>query len=239
MNINQVARIASLIGEPARTAMLLQLMDGRSMSATELARTAGVTAATASRHLALLVEAELLQVTTLGRHRYHRIASGQVATLLESLMQIATSGGAKFRTVTAGPKDESLRKARTCYDHLAGRLGVAIARRLAEDRAVVLEADVAWVTEQAEASLRKIGIVLPDGTEKEPSSTRPLCRPCMDWSEHRFHVAGRLGAIVCTHCLSRGWVARRPDSRSLEIPPPGQAALRNWLGLELWNFVTG
>lgn len=239
MNVNQIARIASLIGEPARTAMLLQLMDGRSMTATEMARTAGVTAATASRHLALLVEAELLQVTSIGRHRYHCIKSEQVATLLESLMQIASAGGPAVRPVITGPKDESLRRARTCYDHLAGRLGVAIARRLAEDRAVVLEADGGWVTDQVEASLQTIGIVLPDNAAGEVKSARPMCRPCMDWSERRVHVAGRIGALICTHCLSRGWVTRKPDSRSLEIPPPGQAALRKWLGLELWRYVTG
>ncbi len=239
MNVNQIARIASLIGEPARTAMLLQLMDGRSMTATEMARTAGVTAATASRHLALLVEAELLQVTSIGRHRYHCIKSGQVATLLESLMQLATAGGPALRPVVSGPTDESLRRARTCYDHLAGRLGVAIARRLAGDRAVVLEADGGWVTDQLEASLQRIGIVVPDNADAEIKSARPLCRPCMDWSERRIHVAGRLGAIVCTHCLLRGWVIKKPNSRSLEIPPPGQAALRKWLGLELWHYVTG
>jgi hypothetical protein len=214
-------------------------MDGRSMTATELARTAGVTAATASRHLALLVEAELLQVTSVGRHRYHCIKSEQVATLVESLMQIAAANGPAARPVVTGPKDESLRKARTCYDHLAGRLGVAVARRLVEDRAVVLEADGGWVTDQVEASLQTIGIVLPDPADAEGESTRPLCRPCMDWSERRVHVAGRVGALICTHCLSRGWVIRKPNSRSLEIPPPGQAALRKWLGWELWRYVTG
>jgi DNA-binding transcriptional ArsR family regulator len=237
MNVNQVARIAALIGEPARTAMLLQLMDGRSMAATQLARTAGISAATASRHLALLVESELLQVTTLGRHRYYRIASGPVAALLESLMRIATTRDAGSRPVAPGPKDEYLRRARTCYDHLAGRLGVAITRRLADDRAVVLEADVGWVTNRAEASLRKIGVLLPAGLEAK--SARPICRPCMDWSERRYHVAGQLGAIVCAHCLFRGWAVRRPESRALEIPPPGQAVFSNWLGLELWHFVTG
>ncbi len=239
MNVNQIARIASLIGEPARTSMLLQLMDGRSMTATELARAAGITAATASRHLALLVEADLLQVTSMGRHRYHRIASGQVATLLESIMQIASRDRSAGRTLVTGPKDESLRRARTCYDHLAGRLGVAIARRLADDQAIVLESETGWLTDKAETSLRKLGLALPDADSTGPKSSRPLCRPCMDWSERRFHVAGQLGAIVCAQCLSRGWVTQTSRSRALEIPPPGQAALRNWLGLDLWRFVTG
>ena len=111
MNLNAVARIASLIGEPARTAMLLQLMDGRAMTASELAHAAGISPATGSRHLAMMVEAELLQVTAIGRHRYHRIGSPPVARLLESIMQVASAGaGARGRqSARAGPQDESLR----------------------------------------------------------------------------------------------------------------------------------
>ena len=237
MNVNSVARIASLIGEPARTTMLLQLMDGRALTATELARAAGVSAATTSRHLALLVENGLLQVTALGRHRYHRIAAASVAQLLENIMQVAGVGAAASASSRSGPKDESLRRARTCYDHLAGRLGVAIASRLAQDGAVVFGSEVAWVTDVAAQSLGKLGLRLSDRLETRRDTTRVLCRPCMDWSERRYHLAGRLGALICHECLGHGWLQRKPQTRALEITPPGQLVLRHWLGLELWKAV--
>ena len=241
MNINSVARIAGLIGEPARTAMLLQLMDGRAMTANELAHAAGISPATASRHLAMMVEAELLQVTAVGRHRYHRIGSQRVAGLLESIMQVADATAPKRSSVRTGPKDESMRQARTCYDHLAGRLGVAIANKLADDRAVVIESDSGWVTEHAAVSLGGLGLGVTVTELLEPSSLarRALCRPCMDWSERRVHLAGRLGAAICTDCVGQGWLLRKPNSRALEITPRGQVALRNWMGLEHWNTVMG
>lgn len=238
MNVNSVARIASLIGEPARTAMLLRLMDGRAMTAKELASAAGISAATGSRHLALMVEARLLQVTAMGRHRYHRIASTQVATLLESIMQVAGEGARGRDARRSGPQDEALRRARTCYDHLAGRLGVAIAHRLAEDRAVIIDIEAGWVTERAGDSLARLGISVSDLSGAADHSRRPMCRPCMDWSERRLHLAGRLGAAICNECLSRTWLLRNPRSRALEITPPGQIAFRNWLGTDLWNGVS-
>src|SRR5690606_12757303 len=131
MNTNQVARIAALVGEPARANMLLALMDGRALTANELAAAAHVGAATASRHLAQLVEGGLLRVNAQGRHRYHRLASAEVARVLEGIMQLAVAA-APPRPVATGPRDATMRFARTCYDHLAGRLAVAIADRLVE-----------------------------------------------------------------------------------------------------------
>ena len=239
MNINSVARIASLIGEPARTAMLLQLMDGRAMTAKELVRAAGISPATGSRHLALMVEAELLQVTAMGRHRYHRIASPQVARLLESIMQVVGAAAQTRTSGRTGPKDESLRQARTCYDHVAGRLGVAIANKLADDRAVVMESESGWVTERAADTLGKLGVTVPELRYPSGKTRRVLCRPCMDWSERRIHLAGRLGAAICDQCMGHGWLRRKPNSRALEITPQGQIALRNWMGLDLWKTVVG
>jgi len=238
MNVNSVARVASLIGEPARTAMLLQLMDGRALTAKELARAAGVSPATGSRHLALMVQAELLEVTAIGRHRYHRIASPQVATLLESLMQFADAHAPVHPVARPGPRDEAMRRARTCYDHLAGRLGVAVAQRLEQDGALVFDAESGWLTDHAPASLARLGVKLakPAGATGRPE--RALCRPCMDWSERRYHLAGRIGTAICGECLGRGWLRRKPQSRALEITPAGQLALRDWLGLALWNCVT-
>ena len=237
MNINAVARIASLIGEPARTAMLLQLMDGRAMTARELARAAGISPATGSRHLALMVEGGLLRVTAIGRHRYHRIASTRVAELLESIMQVAGVSAPPGGDRRTGPKDPALRQARTCYDHVAGRLGVAIATRLADEGAVVLESEAGWLTEGAADVLGRLGVALPDLSGLPGHDRRVLCRPCMDWSERRFHLAGRLGAAICDACMTRGWVLRTAQSRALEITPRGRVAFRNWMGLGLWTTV--
>lgn len=234
MNTNHIARIASLVGEPARAAMLLELMDGRSLTAHELAKAAHVAAPTASRHLAQLVEAGLLRMEPRGRHRYHRLASAEVARLLESLMQLAGEVPAR-RTVVVGPRDASLRQARMCYDHIAGRLGLAIADGLLAEQAIAFDGDNGHVTDRAGAVLQRWGLPLDP---LPPGRGRPYCRPCLDWSERRSHVAGTLGALICTHCLSQGWLIRKPDSRALTISGAGAARLRDLLGLQAWGRVT-
>lgn len=239
MNTNQIAHIAALVGEPARTAMLLALMDGRALTAHELAEAGRVSAATASRHLGLLVEAGLLGLERQGRHRYHRLASPEVARLLEGLMQLAVRQAPAPRPVAVGPRDAALRRARTCYDHIAGRLGVAIAAHLLEQGAIAFDDEAGGqVTERAEAVLRPLGLapqeVLATGTAR-----RPQCRPCLDWSERRPHMAGRLGAMLCVHCLDRGWLRRTAGSRALEITPQGAVVLRDWMGLGRWGAVVG
>jgi DNA-binding transcriptional ArsR family regulator len=237
MNTNQVARIAALVGEPARTGMLLALMDGRALTARELAEAARVTPATASRHLGLLVEAGLLRVAQQGRHRYHRLASADVARVLEGVMQLAVAQ-ATLRRPATGPRDAQLRLARTCYDHLAGRVAVAMADRLVEAGAVVIEDDAAVLTERAGGALERFGLAA--AALSVPSrSARPVCRACLDWSERRMHLAGRLGALLCAHCLERGWLLRRPGTRALEVSPAGAVALRDWLGIRAWERATG
>lgn len=227
MHTNQIARIASLVGEPARTGMLLALMDGRALTAHELARAGHVSPQTASRHLALLVEGGLLALERQGRHRYHRLASPQVARLLEGMMELAADQAPPLRRVATGPRDEALRTARTCYDHIAGRLGVAIAQRLVEAGAVVFDGDAGQVTERAADCLAPLGLAWPMAAA---ASRQPACRPCLDWSERRAHVGGRLGRLLCSHCLSQGWLRRQAGSRALEATPPGVMALRAWLG---------
>ena len=234
MNTNQVARIAALVGEPARAGMLLALMDGRALTARELAAAAHVGAPTASRHLALLVEAGLLRASAQGRHRYHRLASPEVARVLEGILRISALQ-APAAPVPTGPRDAGLRLARTCYDHLAGRIAVAVADRLVEEGAVVLEEDTAVVTARAAEPLRALGLEEPawdDGQRR-----RPACRPCLDWSERRPHLAGRLGALLCTHSLQHGWLLRQPGARALALTPAGAVAWRDWLGLQRWQAV--
>lgn len=223
---HHIAEIPSHLGEPARAAMLAALMDGRALTATELASVAGITPQTASIHLARLSTAGLLRVDRQGRHRYHRLARPEVAQLLEGVMQVASGEGPRGRPLVVGPRDAALRKARTCYDHLAGQLGVSIADALVQARAVELDDDAGLVTDVGIKYLRRAGIdVFPNGASGT-HSTRPLCRPCLDWTERRFHIAGKLGAAICRHALEQRWVRRVDDTRALEITSRGRAALR-------------
>lgn len=233
MNPHRIARIAALVGEPARTAMLLALMDGRALTARELALAGGIGAATASRHLALLVDAGLLAVQAQGRHRYHRLASAEVARALEALMQVSATQPPP-RAVATGPRDEALRLVRSCYDHLAGRLAVVITEHLLAERAIAFDGDAAQPLDRLAPLLDRLG--LPAGSI-EPPARRALCRPCLDWSERRPHLAGRLGALICGHCLERGWLLRRTGSRALQLTPRGGLALRDWMGTEAWRRV--
>lgn len=223
MNVNQLARTAGLVGEPARAAMLLALMDRRALTAGELARAAGVTPATASRHLAQLVDGGLLQLVVQGRHRYHRLASDEVARALEGLLALA---GASARSVATGPRDDALRRARTCWDHVAGRLGVAIASHLHDEGALRLDADGALPGPRAAAVLARWGV-----------DAGAPARPCMDWGERRLHVGGRLGALLCAHCVAEGWLRRDAGSRALAVTPPGARAFEQLLGRERWQAV--
>ncbi|MDR6215910.1 helix-turn-helix domain-containing protein [Paracidovorax wautersii] len=244
MNTNRIAHVAALVGEPARTAMLMALMDGRALTACELADAAHITPATASRHLGLLVEAQLLQVERQGRHRYHRLASPEVARVLEGLMQLAVpsaSSQAAPRRVVVGPRDAALRLARTCYDHLAGRLGVALAGHLLEEGAVVFDGEgAAQVTDRAGSVLQRLGIDIGAAAMAAgQAGKRPQCRPCLDWSERRPHLAGRLGALICQHSLDSGWLLRGTGTRALSITPRGAVALRDGLGHARWAEVAG
>lgn len=234
MNTNALARVASLVGEPARAAMLLALMDGRSLTARELADAARITPPTASRHLALLVEAGLLHASAQGRHRYHRLASAEVAGVLEGILRLGVAAVAP-RRIPTGPRDATMRFARTCYDHLAGRLAVAIVDRLVEQRALEIDDEAAHLTRRAQAALQGLGF---DAGAAAGGDRHPPCRPCMDWGERRLHLAGRVGVLLCGHCLQQGWLLRVPKSRALQVSPTGAVAFRNWLGVGRWNALS-
>lgn len=228
----QIAEIASHVGEPPRAAMLAVLMDGRALTAAELAAVAGITPQTASGHLARLTAARLLRVAHQGRHRYHRLASPEVARMLEGLMQLAATHGGPRRTVVVGPRDTALRAARTCYDHLAGRLGVAIAEGMTARGVIELDDEAGIITDKGVEVLRRAGIIA-DADGDTARSARPLCRPCLDWSERRPHVAGRLGAAICRHALEQAWVRRMKGTRALQVTPRGRAQLPKVLGARL------
>jgi DNA-binding transcriptional ArsR family regulator len=233
MTTNALARIASLVGDPARAGMLLAVMDGRSLTARELADAARITPATASRHLGLMVDAGLLHVSAQGRHRYHRLASAEVARVLEGLLHLGAAAVPPRRVVT-GPRDATMRLARTCYDHLAGRLAVAIVDRLVEEGALVIEEDTARLTSRAAASFRGLRF---DATQADGAGRQPPCRPCLDWGERRMHLAGRVGTLLCTHCVEQGWLQHLPRSRAMQVTPGGAAAFRDWLGVARWTAL--
>lgn len=220
---NQIAEIGLLVGEPARAAMLMALMGGQALTASELARCAGVTPQTASSHLSRLTAAHLVTMRRHGRRRYHRLASDEIAAMLESIMQIASAAPAAPRTIVVGPRDAALRTARTCYDHIAGRLGVEIAVALQKKGAVEIDDQAAAITRAGMTFFEQIGVDLTSGGRR---SRRPLCRPCLDWSERRPHIAGALGKAICAYFEERKLVRRIGDTRALRVTPEGREALR-------------
>jgi DNA-binding transcriptional ArsR family regulator len=220
--------VAALAGDPARAGMLHALIDGRALTASELARVAGVTPQTASGHLARLAVAGLLAVEKQGRHRYHRLASPAVAQMVEGIMQVASGLGATRPRLVVGPRDAALRAARTCYDHLAGRLGVALADALVDGGQIQLATDGGMATEAGIAFFSQIGIDLDSVmTRSGRRPARVLCRPCLDWSERRPHIAGTIGAALCAHSFERSWIHRNSGTRAVTITPKGQQVFRD------------
>ena len=228
------AEVATLSGDPARASMLHALMDGRALTATELAHAAGITPQTASGHLSRMTAVGLLTVETQGRHRYHRLASPSVARMLESVMQVASELEPDRRRLTVGPKDLALRRVRTCYDHFAGQLGVALADALVARGHVELTSAAGLLTDSGMVFLGEIGIDLaPLLARRTKSSGRVLCRPCLDWSERRPHLAGRLGAALCAHGLEQDWTRRIEGTRAVQITPKGEQIFRKTFGARL------
>ena len=213
-----IAEAASLIGDPARANMLGALMDGRALTAKELGFAAGVAPSTASEHLSKLTAGKLIIATSSGRHRYFRLASPEVARALETLMTLALDGPPRHR-----PKsrcDEAMARARTCYDHFAGRLGVSLADSFADRNQILLDSDGGQVTDAGRAFLGGLGIELP-----QPRSLRRVfCRPCLDWSERRWHIGGAVGAAIARHCFEAGWTERQKHGRAVTITPAGERA---------------
>ncbi|MFY7959298.1 MAG: ArsR/SmtB family transcription factor [Elsteraceae bacterium] len=219
IRVSAVAAVGALIGDPGRAAMLEALMDGRALTATELSALAGVTPQTASAHLAKLAESGLITVERQGRHRYHRLASGEVAALLEQLARFAERPeGRPRRALSIGPKDAAMRAARSCYDHLAGRLAVDIADALTERGHVELDQDGGVVTASGERVFQEIGLDLAPLRRAK----RAFCRPCLDWSERRPHLAGAVGAALACRCFELGWVKRVQGSRAVSVTPAGR-----------------
>src|SRR5215471_10758519 len=215
-----IVRIAALVGDHARAEILTALMGGEALTATELAEVAGVTKQTVSTHLAKLLDAQLLAVESQGRHRYFRLADDDVAHLLESLMGVAYRTGAV--RVRSSPREPALRKARACYDHLAGELGVLVFDGAIKKQLLTFSGDSLEVTKRGRQFFENFGIDV-DELEHE---RRPLCRACLDWSVRRHHLAGTLGAAVLTRCIDLRWARRERTSRTVSFSARGEAALR-------------
>lgn len=211
-----IAQIGSLIGDPARANMLTALMGGKALTATELAAAGGITLQTASTHLSKLEAGGLLAQRKQGRHRYFALADDAVGKLLESIMGFAAGRG--HLRHQPGPKEPALRKARICYDHLAGDYGVRMLDSLIASGAIYAVGDGLAVTEKGEDRFKCIGIDL-HGLK---SSRRPLCRSCLDWSERRAHLAGSLGKALLSNFFDKGWARRTAESRSVIFSPEGE-----------------
>lgn len=219
-----IARIAALLGDPARANMMTALTSGQALTAGELAREAGVTPQTASAHLAKLVDGRLVVLRKQGRHAYFSLEDADVGALLEQLMGLAEKAG--HRRTRPGPKEPALRRARVCYDHLAGELGVGMlesltGRGLIEDRDGALS-----LSREGAAFMRGFGVD-PDGL---PRGRRPMCKACLDWSVRRSHLAGALGQALLNRIYEKGWARRVEGTRVVAFSAPGLAAFEKVFG---------
>jgi len=221
-----LVEVAALVGDTARATMLAALMGGESLTATELACSANISRSTASGHLSKLVAARLLTVTRNRRFSYYRIASPMVATMLESIMVVAAIE-VPPRHQPRSAREDALRFARSCYDHLAGRIGVAITDALVAMGHVVLGDEGGEVTASGARFLSALGVDL------KPRSRRMFCQPCLDWTERRYHLKGLVGAAILHRLLELGWFKRVPGSRSLRLTPSGRAGLSDIFHIEI------
>jgi DNA-binding transcriptional ArsR family regulator len=214
-----IAMVASLVGDPARSNMLTALMTGRALTASELAHQAGVTPQTASSHLSKLEAGGLVEQEKQGRHRYYRLSDPDVAAVLEGLEGLAARAG--HMRVRTGPKDPALRRARICYDHLAGDLGVQMLDSMKTQRLIKQRKQDIEMTAEGE---RFMTDTLQISADALAHPRRPLCRACLDWSERRHHLAGTLGAAILTRFTELKWATRdtAPGSRVVNFTRSGE-----------------
>lgn len=210
-----IAQIGALIGDPARANMLTALMAGRALTATELATHAGITLQTASSHLSKLEAGGLLTQRKQGRHRYFQLAEDEVGLMLENLMGFAAGRG--MNRHRPGPKDPALRKARVCYNHLAGDYGVRMYDSLIAEKQIEITGDDLALTPAGQSRIEALGI----DYAALKKSRRPICRTCLDWSERRSHLAGSLGEALLTLFIDKGWARREANSRAIRFTANG------------------
>ena len=210
-----IAPIAALAGDPARANMLAALLSGKALTASELANEAGVTAQTASTHLAKLEGGGLVSAVKQGRHRYFRLSGSDVAEMLEKMMGVAERAG--HTRTRPGPSDPAMRKARVCYDHLAGEMGVQMFDALVKSRRLTVRGDDIRLTRSGETFLGTFGVDLA----AIANPRRPLCKSCLDWSQRRSHLAGVAGAAILDRLYALKWARRDKQSRAVHFTPDG------------------
>lgn len=213
-----ISHIAALIGDPARANILTALMDGRALTASELAEEAGVGLSTASGHLSKLADAELIAPRKSGRHKYFNLADAEVAGVLEALMGLAARKGTT--RVRTGPRDAQMQVARVCYNHLAGRMGVQMYRSMIERGLLAEDGEDVALTGDGRDFVTGFGVDLA-GLE---AGRARMCRTCLDWSERRNHLAGSLGRAMLTRIEDQGWMRRDAGSRAVLVTEKGKAA---------------
>ncbi len=213
--------VATAMSDPSRVSMLCALMDGRAWTATELCAVADIASSTASAHLNKLLQGQLVSCLSQGRHRYYRLASREIAALLENLMGVSMQAHKTLLPSTP----VNLRYARTCYDHLAGELAVKIYEGMLREK--WLTADGLALTSAGKTQLERLGAVLNARPRRKP------CCPCLDWSERRFHLGGDAGSALMTLFLQKGWITRAPGYREVQVTDSGRAALSRLFNLKV------
>ncbi len=231
VTVNAVSEIAALMGDPARAAMLSLLMDGRAHTASELALAAGITAQTASGHLGRMVDANLLAARAQGRNRFYRLASGDVAHAMESLMALAGTRASPASKSAAWRRDPDLRFCRTCYDHLAGQVGLAVTDSLTQHGHLEPKGQRDWtLTPSGELFCTRLGV---DVTGAKAAHSRHFARQCLDWSERRPHISGALGSAIADTFFKKGWAERMRRGRTVRLTDSGRRALSSHFGTSL------
>ena len=225
-----IAAVAALVGDPARANILCALLDGRALTASELAYAAHISPQTASGHLGKLSAAGLIVPAQQGRHRYFRLAGAHVAAMLESITAVVAIAPPRFRPIRI---DDAMRQARMCYDHIAGQLGVTLADALRAQQHIEFADDGGIVTPAGETFFARLGVDLATSRQ----SRRVFCRPCIDWSERRAHLAGAVGAAIADRLMALRWIARKRDSRALAITPIGWSNIERTFACSLHDHA--
>jgi len=228
ITVNALSEVAALMGDPARACMLQLLMDGRAHTASDLALTAGITAQTASGHLSRMVEANLLAARAQGRNRFYRLASSDVAHAIESLMALAGTRAEPASKSAAWRRDPDLRFCRTCYDHLAGQVGIAVTDSLTQHGHLEPKGPKDWkLTQTGELFCQRLGVDLAGA---RAAHSRHFARQCLDWSERRPHISGALGSAIADTFFKKGWAERLRRGRTVRLTDSGRRALSSHFG---------
>src|SRR5712672_1868383 len=228
ITVNALSEVAALMGDPTRAAMLSLLMDGRAHTASELALTAGITAQTASGHLGRMIDGRLLAARAQGRNRFYRLATSDVAHAIESLMAVAGTGVSPAAKTAAWRRDPDLRFCRTCYDHLAGQVGIAVTDSLTQHGHLEPKGPKDWMlTSSGETFCQRLGVDLAGA---RAAHSRHFARQCLDWSERRPHISGSLGSAIADTFFKKGWAERLRRGRTVRLTDSGRRALERQFG---------